>query len=261
MPHTPMPALFLGHGNPLITLTTNTYTHSWHAIADALPRPRAIVVISAHWVTRGVFLTTGSTLHTIHDFTGFPPELYAIQYEPPGDATLAADLCALLGKYHAQGDNKRGLDHGAWTVLRHMFPLADIPIVQISLDINQTAADHFAIGQLLRDLRYDKILILGTGNLVHNLSLYDWTQSAAASVWASNFEHNARALMEKKDYEALFAYQTLPYAKQAIPTPEHFWPLLYVLAQRMPNDPITFPVEGFEGGSLSMLSIQVGSTQ
>lgn len=256
------PALFLGHGNPMHALANNPFTQAWNQLGHQIPRPRAILAISAHWYGTGTAVTIATSPRTIHDFRGFPPELYQITYPAPGEPALAARIQTLLAPRETQADPDWGLDHGTWAVLRHVYPQADIPIVQLRIDARLPPAEHLEIGRRLAPLRQEGVLILGSGNLVHNLRLYAWGQHAQEPYeWALRFEESARAMMQAGDLHTLAHYTALgPDAARAIPTPEHFLPLLYVLATRAPGDRLEFPVEGMEGGSISMLAVSLSPT-
>jgi len=255
-----LPAIFFGHGNPMNALAENTYTARWRSLGVEMPRPRAILSISAHWFVPGTGVTVSTAPRTIHDFGGFPRELYLVQYPAPGDPDLASRVQKLLQPLPVQLDNSWGLDHGTWSVLRHVYPRADIPVVQLSIDEGKPAAFHFDVGRKLAPLRDEGILIVGSGNLVHNLHAYAWGRHAPNPFdWAIRFEGRARELMLAGETKPLIDYETLGReALLSIPTPDHYLPLLYVLGARQPGDAITFPVEGVDGGSISMLSVQVG---
>ena len=255
-----LPALFLGHGNPMNAISENGYTAAWRRIGESTPRPKAILAISAHWFVPGIRVTVSTAPRTIHDFGGFPAALYQVQYPAPGDPALADRLQRLLSPLSVRSDHSWGLDHGTWSVLRHLYPAADIPVVQLSIDETQPAAFHFAMGEKLAPLREEGVLIMGSGNLVHNLHAYAWGANARAPYdWAVRFETAARQLMLAGDLEPLVNYERLgPDAALSVPTPDHYLPLLYVLGARRRHDPIRFPVEGIEGGSISMLAVQVG---
>lgn len=256
----PMPVIFFGHGNPMNALQENDYTRGWAAVGNAMPRPKAVLCISAHWYVPMTAVTAMAAPRTIHDFGGFPPELYQVQYPAPGDPILAQRVRALLAPVPVHLDEQWGLDHGAWSVLCHVFPQADVPVLQLSLDRTQPAAFHYELGKRLAPLRDEGVLIIGSGNLVHNLRAYAWGQSEVEPYdWAVRFERQARALIEAGDHESLIHYQRLGQdAMQAIPTPEHFLPLLTVLGLQRQHEPISFPVEGVEGGSISMLTLRIG---
>ena len=255
-----LPAIFFGHGNPMNALAENAYTARWKSLGVETPRPRAILSISAHWFVPGTGVTVSTAPRTIHDFGGFPRELYQVQYPAPGDPDLARRVQKLLQPLPVQLDNSWGLDHGTWSVLRHVYPRADIPVVQLSIDEGKPAAFHFDVGRKLAPLRDEGILIVGSGNLVHNLHAYAWGRHAPDPYdWAIGFEDRARELMLAGDTKPLVDYETLGReALLSIPTPDHYLPLLYVLGARQTGDAITFPVEGVDGGSISMLSVQVG---
>lgn len=256
----PMPAFFFGHGNPMNALQQNPFTEGWAAIGAALPRPRGIVSISAHWYLPGTAVTGMTAPRTIHDFGGFPRALYKADYPAPGDPVLASLVQALLAPLPVERDEGWGLDHGTWSVLRHVFPKADIPVVQLQIDETEPAAFHYKIGQRLAPLREEGILVIGSGNLVHNLHAYAWGRRAPGPYdWAVRFEERARALLVAGDDPPLIDYESLGKdALLSVPTPDHYLPLLYVLGLRRPGEPVRFPVEGVDGGSVSMLTVQIG---
>lgn len=256
----PLPAIFFGHGNPMNALLTNRYTEAWRGIGAELQRPRGILCVSAHWYVPGTGVTVSTSPRTIHDFGGFPRELYQVQYPAPGDPDLARRVQNVLAPLEVQLDNSWGLDHGTWSVLRHVYPAADIPIVQLSIDETQPTSFHFEIGRRLAPLRDEGILLVGSGNIVHNLHTYAWGRHLPDPYdWAVRFETEARQMMVAGEYKPLISYEKLgPEAMLSIPTPDHYLPLLYVLAARQDNESIIFPVEGVDGGSISMLSVQIG---
>jgi 4,5-DOPA dioxygenase extradiol len=255
-----LPAIFFGHGNPMNALAENPYTAGWRRIGEQTPRPKAILAISAHWFVPGTGVTISTAPRTIHDFGGFPRELYQVQYPAPGDPVLARCAQKLLEPLPVHLDTAWGLDHGTWAVLRHVYPNADVPLVQLSIDEARPTAFHFDLGRKLAPLRDEGVLIVGSGNLVHNLHAYAWGRHAPDPYdWAIRFEERARAMMLAGDYKPLIDYETLGReALLAIPTPDHYLPLLYVIATRQEREAIAFPVEGVDGGSISMLSVQVG---
>ncbi len=260
---TRLPALFIGHRNPMNALQSNAFTLAWRRIAATLPRPRAIVSISAHWYQPGTRVTPERQPRTIHDFVGFPPELSRVRYPAPGSPEVAARLAELFAPARVARDESWGLDHGTWSILRHMFPDATVPGVQLGIDATASAAEHVALGQRLRPLREEGVLLLGSGNVVHNLHAYAWGgQPAVPYDWAVRFETRLRALLAARDVAALARYEDLgPDAALSAPTPEHFLPLLYIAGAADPGDPaeaFTFPVGGFDGESVSMLGVQVG---
>lgn len=255
-----MPALFIGHGNPMNAVQSNTYTEGWRTIAATLPRPRAALSISAHWFIPETAVTAVEKPRTIHDFGGFPEALYEIDYPAPGDPELARRVAALLAPASVRLDESWGLDHGTWSILRHFFPRADVPVVQLSIDETRPAAYHYELARRLTPLRDDGILILGSGNLVHNLHAYGWGRHVPEPYdWAGRFEARARDLLLAGRHEALIHYEKLGSdAIMSIPTPEHYLPLIYVIAQQGPEDAVSFPVEGVDGGSVSMLAVRLG---
>ena len=255
-----LPAIFFGHGNPMNALLDNRYTEAWRQIGGKLTRPKAILSISAHWYVPETGVTISTSPRTIHDFGGFPRELYQVQYPAPGDPDLARQVQKMLAPLEVRLDNSWGLDHGTWSVLRHVYPDADIPIVQLSIDETQPASFHFEIGRKLAPLRDEGVLIVGSGNLVHNLHTYAWGRHMADPYdWAVRFETEAKQMMVSGEYKPLVDYERLgPEAMLSIPTPDHYLPMLYVIATRQQNEKVTFPVEGVDGGSISMLSVQIG---
>jgi len=252
-------AIFLGHGNPMNALLNNSYTDAWRRIGEEISRPKAILAISAHWFVPQTGVTIGAAPRTIHDFGGFPEELYRVRYPAPGDPNLARRVQRLLGPLPVTLDDSWGLDHGTWSVLRHVYPDAGVPVVQLSIDESKPAAFHFEIGRRLAPLREEGVLIVGSGNLVHNLHAYAWGRRARDPYdWAVRFETAAKEIMLAGEYKPLIEYEKLgEEAMLSIPTPEHYLPLLYVLATRQPGESIAFPVEGVDGGSISMLAVQV----
>lgn len=255
-----MPTIFFGHGNPMNAISRNSYTDAWAAIGRSIPRPKAIVSISAHWYIPGVAVTAMERPRTIHDFGGFPSELFAVQYPAPGSAALSGRMIDLLGESVIAGDHYWGLDHGTWSVLVHVFPDADIPVVQLSIDETKPASFHYELGKRLAPLRDEGVLVIGSGNLVHNLHTYAWgKQNVQPFDWALRFDEKARELIMSGNHEPLVQYESLGRdAMLSVPTPDHYLPLLYILALQHEAESITFPVEGFDGGSISMTSVQIG---
>jgi len=255
-----LPAIFFGHGNPMNALLDNEYTRRWSAIGQSIAKPKAILSISAHWYVPATGVTISTAPRTIHDFGGFPPELYQVKYPAPGDPDLAQRVQQLLAPVPVALDNSWGLDHGTWSVLKHVYPQADIPIVQLSIDETQPAEWHFDIARRLAILRDEGVLIVGSGNLVHNLHTYAWGREAVEPYdWALRFEQQARAMLVAEEYRPLIDYERLGRdAMLSIPTPDHYLPLLYVLGTRQKGEPASFPVEGVDGGSVSMLSVRIG---
>ena len=257
-----MPAIFFGHGNPMNALAKNNWTDAWAAIGCALPRPRAVLCVSAHWYLPATMVTAMSSPRTIHDFGGFPSELYQVNYPAPGDPELAARVRDMLAPLEVNLDEEGwGLDHGTWSVLCHVFPQADVPVVQLSIDETQPPEFHYETAKRLNNLRDEGVLIIGSGNLVHNLHSYSWgSRKIQPFDWVVRFENRARELLLAGDHAPLINYQSLGRdATLSAPTPDHYLPLLYVIAQAREGDEVSFPAEGFDGGSISMLAIQIGS--
>jgi 4,5-DOPA dioxygenase extradiol len=254
-----MPAIFVGHGNPMNIIRRTRWTEGWIALGAALPRPKAILAVSAHWCLPATMVTAMPHPRTIHDFGGFPRELYEMRYPAPGDPALAVRVRDVLTPIPVELDEEWGLDHGAWSVLYHIFPEADIPVVQLSIDRTQPPSFHYEIGKLLAPLRDEGVLLLGSGNLVHNLQTYKWDQpDLRAFDWASRFQEKVRGLLQAGKDAQLISYPALgSEAKLSVPTPDHYLPLLYVLGSRRKGEGVSFPIEGFDGGSISMLAVQI----
>jgi 4,5-DOPA dioxygenase extradiol len=255
-----LPAIFFGHGNPMNALSTNAFTEGWRRIGAEMARPRAIVAVSAHWYVPGTAVTISTAPRTIHDFGGFPRELYRVRYPAPGDPDLARRIAAMLAPIAVALDDSWGLDHGTWSVLRHVYPAADVPVVQLAIDETRPASFHHEIGRRLAPLRGEGVLIAGSGNIVHNLHAYAWGRHVPEPYdWAVRFEAEARGLLESGESRPLVEYETLgPDAALSIPTPDHYLPLLYVIGARQEGERVAFPVEGVDGGSISMLAVRVG---
>lgn len=255
-----MPAIFFGHGNPMNALVRNAWTNGWAAIGKQLPKPKAVVCISAHWYVPATQVTAMSAPRTIHDFGGFPRELHEVEYPAAGDPELARRVQSLLAPIRAGLDQQWGLDHGTWSVLRHVFPEADVPVVQLSIDETRAAEFHYEAGKRLAPLRDEGVLVVGSGNLVHNLHAYAWGRHDVAPLdWALRFEARARELLHAGTHEPLIDYKSLGRdAMLAAPTPDHYLPLLYVIALQRDGEHASFPVEGFDGGSVSMLTVRIG---
>jgi 4,5-DOPA dioxygenase extradiol len=255
-----MPVFFLGHGNPMNALANNGYTAAWAALGKSIPRPAAVLAISAHWYVPFWAVTANARPPTIHDLGGFPDELFAVQYPAPGSPALAGRVKDLLAPVPVRLDETWGLDHGTWSVLTHVFPAADIPIVQLSIDRTKPPAFHHALGAKLMALREEGVLIVGSGNVVHNLAAYAWAGGNAAPFdWAVRFEQRAQELMTQENDEPLVNYPSLGHdAHLSVPTPDHYLPLLYVLGLRRKQEAVSFPVQGIDGGSISMLAARIG---
>ena len=255
-----MPTLFFGHGSPMNAVEDNPWSKGWRAIGQGIPKPKAILSISAHWYVPTTAVTANARPKTIHDFGGFPPELFAMQYPAPGDTGLVERIQEILKPLDVGADHAWGLDHGTWSVLCHVYPNADIPVVQLSIDSSQPPAFHYALGRQLRPLRDEGILIMGSGDVVHNLHSYAWGRHPVAPFdWAARFEALCKQLMEEGDHTALTHYEALGRdAELSIPTPEHYLPLLYILGASHEDEAPSYPVEGMDGGSISMLTVQYG---
>ncbi len=255
-----LPTFFFGHGNPMNAIEENAYTRGWSAIGKSIRQPKSILAVSAHWYVPGTFVTAMDQPRTIHDFGGFPRPLYEVSYPAPGDVRLAKRVRELLSPLPVGLDDRWGLDHGTWSVLRHVFPQAEVPVVQLSLDETQPASFHYDLGKRLAPLRDEGVLIIGSGNLVHNLHAYAWGRHPVEPFdWALRFEKRTRELMATRDHDPLVAYETLGRdAMLSAPTPDHYLPLLYILALQREDEPVSFPVEGIDGGSVSMLTVRIG---
>jgi 4,5-DOPA dioxygenase extradiol len=253
-----MPVLFVGHGSPMNALDDNVYTRAWRALGERLPRPRAILCVSAHWETKGVLITAAAQPRTIHDFYGFPPALFAMDYPAPGDPALAKTIETMLAPSARADLDSWGLDHGTWSVLASMYPAADIPVLQLSMDIRQTPEGHYKIGQALAALRDQGVLILGSGDIVHNLRLFDRRPGAMTPDWAIGFNEMVKAKILAGEDDALIDYVSLPDVARAFPEPEHFQPLLYVLGAREPGERVEFLTDDVIS-SLSMTTVLIGA--
>ena len=253
-----MPVLFVGHGSPMNAIEETPFVAAWRQEAERIPRPAAILCISAHWETTGARVTAMTHPRTIHDFSGFPEELFGVQYPAPGSPELAARVRELAGMDTVATDDAWGFDHGTWSVVRRMYPKADIPVVQLSLDRLRTPRAHVGLARMLRPLREEGVLILGSGNLVHNLPLMRWGNDTPYP-WAEEFDRLAADLIRAGELERLTDYAGLgDAARLAIPTNEHYLPLLYALALRRPVDAVAFVADGIVLGSISMRSLRIG---
>jgi len=242
-------------------LQRNRYTAAWQNFGARAPRPRSILCISAHWYTRGTAVTAMQTPKTIHDFGGFPPALYEIEYPAPGDPKLAARVIDLLvGTAVGADTTEWGLDHGTWSVLKHVYPQADIPVVQLSIDGTQPLAYHYELAKSLAPLRDEGVLVVGSGNVVHNLRMAMRAEGAGPFIWATRFNESVRSRLIAHDHAALTNMAALGEdGSMSIPTPEHYLPLLYVIALQRADDALQVLVDGIELGSISMLSIALGA--
>ena len=253
-----MPMLFLGHGSPMNAIQKNTFTDFLATAGHSLPRPQAIICISAHWMTKGTWVTHMKQPKTIHDFYGFPQELFSVQYPAPGSPKLAEDIQKIVPEIQFD-ENQWGLDHGSWSVLKHMYPKADIPVLQLSLNLALAPEIHFQIGQKLAILRQQGVLIMGSGNIVHNLRQISWDENAPAHEWATEFDDWVKSKIIARDFKALFnPTEDSAAGKLSVPTPEHFLPLLYILGGASEEDSINYEFQGIQNSSISMSSIKIG---
>lgn len=256
-----MPALFIGHGSPMNVLEDNTYTRLWSKLGETLPQPKAILVISAHWYTDGTYVTAMSQPKTIHDFYGFPAELYAIEYPARGSIGLAALIEDLIDPIKLKLDmDQWGFDHGSWGILEKMYPNANIPVVQLSIDANQSAQWHYELGQKLVELRKEGVLIIGSGNIVHNLRMMDWQNSDATPYpWALLFSETVEhSLQSDKAPTDLFTILSTEEGQFSHPTAEHFLPALYLLGLKQEGEKVTLLNNDIVNKSLSMMTFQIG---
>lgn len=252
------PALFLGHGSPMNALEDNRHTRTWEALGRRSGKPSAILAVSAHWTTRGTAVTAMPAPRTIHDFGGFPQALFDVRYPAPGDPVLAARVRELLAPTEVGLDETWGLDHGTWSVLCKLYPQADVPVVQLSLDMTQPPAFHLELGRRLRPLRDEGVMIFATGNAVHNLRTMRWGSSAAFD-WAQRFDARIRGFLEQGEVEALAeAANADEDARRSVPTIEHYLPLLYVAGARREDERFKIVNDGIEMGSISMLGFGAG---
>jgi 4,5-DOPA dioxygenase extradiol len=260
---TKMPVLFVGHGNPMNSISDNQYTRAWAELGNSLPKPKAILAISAHWYVPETSVTVMHPPRTIHDFYGFPQELFQVEYPVPGSPQLAEQVADLLSPDRVGRDREWGIDHGTWSVLRHIYPQARIPVIQLSLNFNKNPEEHFRLGEKLHLLRNAGVLIVASGNIVHNLAGFNWhNPGVAPSDWARDFEEWNRRVLLSEDTEKLIDYHaTGKLADFSVPTPDHYLPLLYLAALRETTDEVSFPVEGFDGGTMSMLSVLLTSNK
>ncbi|ABM96901.1 4,5-DOPA dioxygenase extradiol [Methylibium petroleiphilum] len=257
-----MPSIFIGHGSPMNAISRNSFTDTLAAWGKRLPRPRAIVVVSAHWLSRGATgVTSNPAPPTIHDFSGFPRELQEMTYPAKGDPRLAREIASLIRSQRGVPTTEWGLDHGTWTVLHHLFPGAPVPVLQVSIDYDQGAAFHLAIGRELAALREKGVLVVGSGNIVHNLRATDRGTpegQIASRPWAAAFDEAVKAALSQRDDKALLAYENLDGAAMAVATPDHYWPFLYALGAADAGTPPATVFEGFHSGTLSMRCLQFG---
>ena len=257
-----MPVLFLGHGSPMNAIEENEFVQGFRSVAAGLPKPRAILCVSAHWETRGTFVTAMPNPPTIHDFGGFPKALFDVQYPAPGSPTLARETKALVKRTEVGLDDKWGLDHGAWSVIKHLYPKADVPVIQMSLDHYQNPEYHYELARELSSLRRKGILIIGSGNMVHNLGMVAWDKLNAVDYaydWAREASEKMKRFILEGDHQSLVKFRSQGKAFDlAIPTPEHFLPLLYTVALKDEKDEVSLFNDKAVAGSLTMTSVRIG---
>jgi 4,5-DOPA dioxygenase extradiol len=257
MDNTQMPVLFLGHGNPMNAIEDNEFNLAWEAAAIHTPAPKAIVCVSAHWETRGTQVTAMEAPRTIHDFYGFPRALFEKQYPAPGSPELADRMIKLIGESKVQRDQSWGLDHGTWSVLCRMYPKADIPVVQLSLDRSHDPIYHYQLGRELLPLRKEGVLIVGSGNIVHNLRMMVWEDKVFD--WAAEYDAKVTQWILEGDHDSIIHYEKYGNAAQlAVNSAEHYLPLLYVLGLKEKDEPVSFFADKLWGGSLSMRCVRIG---
>jgi 4,5-DOPA dioxygenase extradiol len=257
-----LPALFIGHGSPMNGIEDNEFSRTWSKMGNEIPKPKAVLVISAHWLTYGTHITAMENPKTIHDFGGFPKALYDVQYPAKGNPELAKATADLITITQVGLDHDWGLDHGTWSVVRHMYPNADIPVLQLSIDYNKPAQYHFDLGKQIVSLRKKGVLIIGSGNMVHNLRMVAWDKLNEPNYgfdWAIEMNSVFKDKISNGDFKSLIEYENLgSAAKLAIPTPDHYYPLLYSIALQDSNDAISFFNDKSVGGSLTMTSVKIG---
>ena len=256
-----MPALFLGHGSPMNALQENEFVQGFRKVSSEIPKPQAILCVSAHWETRGTQITAMEKPTTIHDFGGFPKALFEVQYPAPGSPELARETKSIIKKTEVELDDKWGLDHGAWSVIKHLYPEADVPVIELSLDYYQTPQFHYELAQELKPLREKGVLIIGSGNMVHNLRMVAWDKlnEDFGYDWALEASEKMRQFILDGDHESLINFSGQGKEFQlAIPTPEHYLPLLYALALKDNNESVSLFNDKSVGGSLSMTSVKIG---
>ncbi|MHB9055149.1 MAG: 4,5-DOPA-extradiol-dioxygenase [Paludibacteraceae bacterium] len=252
-----MPAIFVGHGSPMNAIETNSFTETWKKLGETIPKPELIICISAHWETRGTYITSMPHPRTIHDFGGFPEELYEVQYPAPGYPEFAEKIVNDNPGLNIKPDNHEwGFDHGSWSVIKHFYPKADIPMIQLSIDHLKTFQQHYDLAQKLSYLRNEGVLIIGSGNIVHNLRAVDWNNPESGYDWAAEVTDKVKQWILEKNYgELLNITQKGGNYRMAIPTPEHYIPLLYILAMQNNDDKIDFFCDELSMGSLSMTGV------
>ncbi len=255
-----MPVLFIGHGSPMNAISVNDYTRALKRLSKDIEIPKAILMISAHWMTNDTEVTAMVNPKTIHDFGGFPKALFEVQYNAPGAPDLATKIINSIKNPLIKSDLKDwGLDHGTWSVLRHMYPNADVPVLQLSMDMTKPASYHYEIGKQLQFLREEGILIIGSGNIVHNLRQLDWNEKANTYSWAQSFDSWVKEKTLAKDFDSLINnFLEAPGGSLSVPTPDHYFPFLYAIGAVSPDDNLSFPFEGMQNASISMRSFKWG---
>jgi 4,5-DOPA dioxygenase extradiol len=257
-----MPALFIGHGSPMNGIENNAFSQTWKDLPKQFPTPSAVICISAHWLTRGTFITAMEKPKTIHDFGGFPDALFQVEYPAPGNPKLAEETAALFKQTQVGLDHDWGLDHGAWTVIRHMYPKANIPVLQLSIDYHKPASYHYELAKELSVLRNKGVLIIGSGNMVHNLRMVSWDKINTPGFgfdWAIEMNELFKQKIADSDHQPLLKYETLHKAATlAIPTPDHYFPLIYTLGLQQGKEEIKFFNDSLVAGSLTMTSVRIG---
>jgi len=258
-----MPVLFIGHGSPMNAIEDNEFVRGWRKTGESIPRPSAILCISAHWETRGTFVTAMEKPQTIHDFGGFPGALYDVQYPAPGSPELAREIKRNIQESEVGLDDTWGLDHGCWSIIKHLYPRADIPVIQLSLDFNKTPKYHYELAKELAPLRKKGILIIGSGNMVHNLGMVAWDKLNTDDYgyeWAREAKEKMKKLILSNDHKSLIDYKSQGEAfNLSVPTPEHYLPLLYTLALKEENENVSFFNDKSIAGSLAMTSLIIAN--
>ncbi|MFG1486279.1 4,5-DOPA dioxygenase extradiol [Halobacteriovorax sp. RZ-2] len=250
-----IPVIFLGHGSPMNAIASNEFTDQLRIIGKELPKPRAILMISAHWETQGTWITAMDKPKTIHDFYGFPKELYEIQYPAPGSPHLANEIVEMIGESVKLDHENWGLDHGTWSLLKFMYPEANIPVVQLSLDMRKPPQYHFDLGKKLKVLRDQGVLIIGSGNIVHNLKTISWSEDAPVVDWAIEYDELIKEKLINREFNYLINdFQSMDIGKMSVPSVEHYLPLLYVIGASDESDILNFDFEGIQNASISMRS-------
>lgn len=257
-----MPVLFVGHGSPMNGIEDTQFSRRWTQMAKEMPVPKAVLVVSAHWFTKGTKITAMDFPKTIHDFGGFPKELFEVQYPAPGNPVLAKETAGMIHSAKVELNHDWGLDHGTWTITRHMYPDANIPVLQLSIDYTKDARYHYELGKELNSLRKKGVLIMGSGNMVHNLGMVAWdklNEKEYAYDWTTKMNSKFKQLIQDGDHQSLINYAALGReAMLAIPTPEHYLPLLYTLGLKDKKDEVSFFNDTAVGGSLTMTSVKLG---